>query len=1091
MYKGKRFVPGKRSLDRVLGGLIFLGRFWGMSNSECRMSNVEGISRSFCIRHSTFDIRNSKSSFLPLAVFLLALAFSTTASAQLQRPAAAHYDVVALRVEFQPDTTRFTTGDGTFDGQLFPEELQPLIDPLPHDAAYFEAHLAFLEDYVAKISDGQTQVTTHLVPEVVRVSQEMGAYSPTGFESDSDEERVKLVSFIREAWTTASQVSDFDLSGFDRDRTAFVLFHAGVGRDIELLGTVLDKTPFDLPSISFSERELRRLDGRSISFNGFPVRQTLLMPRTESRPGFNFVDDVPILLELSINGLLAASFFNYLGVPDLFNTETGESAIGPFGLMDPLGIFAYSGLFAPEPNAWTKYYLGWLTPLDLTGDGPQTVALQAAGLSGGTQAARASISSAEYFLVENRNRDPEGDGLVLRVWQNGQIVEQNVPMITDDFSRFGVEGFTGGVVVGVDNYDFALPGIDADDIQYEGGVLIWHIDERVLAENLETGGVNADPERRAVDLEEADSAQDLGTDNSLGAPFDFFWLDNPVRVITATNQEIRLYKNRLGPDTVPNSNTNEGGASFIVLEDFSAPGTEMTFVYRREAEGGIAPMTPPSGVDVPGVYSNDGSVFFVPEAGNTTEMLALDSGPKTAIRRLAGITVETGAVDRLYHDGLSRPFLTSAGQAFFYGRFAPPDILRIPIINESPSPVSQSLELPPELEGKVPASPVVLVREGNQDIEYSIWSDGFDPLLARLPEFPFSARMEVIATDVAHASSIAVTPSNQVIIAGQDQARFVDGSVVWPYTFPEAVRIGQATFGADKSGFVGVVPALQNRELFFLRADETIERIDVGERVPVESDSLGILSDWPVLVDLDDDGLLDVLTTYGENLVAFSQNGALISGFPIALTAPSVTQPLVAELTDSGGWSVLVATTSGEIYAYDTGRDGALVSGFPLAVGARVRATPLLQNKKLFAVSTLGTVHAWQLDNLGAIWWGQLFGDAQNQNFAVLADEPDPQPTPQAAGLIVEAETYNWPNPIREGQTFLRCMTTQDASVRITIIDTAGSLIDEVALDLRGGTPAEHLWQTGAESGLYYARITATGANGQTATKLIKMAIIR
>ena len=143
------------------------------------------------------------------------------------------------------------------------------------------------------------------------------------------------------------------------------------------------------------------------------------------------------------------------------------------------------------------------------------------------------------------------------------------------------------------------------------------------------------------------------------------------------------------------------------------------------------------------------------------------------------------------------------------------------------------------------------------------------------------------------------------------------------------------------------------------------------------------------------------------------------------------------------------------------------------------------------ATTTGGSLRAWQLDNLGAVWWSQLYANGQNQSYVELAAEPDPQPSSQAAGLIVEAETYNWPNPIREGQTFLRCMTTEDASVRITIVNAAGSLIDEVELDLSGGTPAEHLWQTNAASGLYYARITATGLNGQTATKLIKMAIIR
>ncbi len=252
------------------------------------------------------------------------------------------------------------------------------------------------------------------------------------------------------------------------------------------------------------------------------------------------------------------------------------------------------------------------------------------------------------------------------------------------------------------------------------------------------------------------------------------------------------------------------------------------------------------------------------------------------------------------------------------------------------------------------------------------------------------------------------------------------------------------------------------------------------------------LSAYPVLVDLDDDGRLDILTTYGRKLLAFSQDGALVRGFPIALSALSVAQPLVAELSDSGAWSIIVASTDGYVYAYDLGDGGRLVPGFPLAVGASIRTTPLLQDKKLYAVSEEGALQGWELANLGTIWWGQLYGNAQNHNFVALSvDEPDAQPSAPAAGLIVEAETYNWPNPIREGQTFLRCMTTEDTAVRITIIDAAGSLIDEVTLDLQGGTPAEHLWQTNAASGLYFARVTATSTNGQTATKLIKMAMIR
>src|SRR5690606_10340887 len=39
--------------------------------------------------------------------------------------------------------------------------------------------------------------------------------------------------------------------------------------------------------------------------------------------------------------------------------------------------------------------------------------------------------------------------------------------------------------------------------------------------------------------------------------------------------------NRFGPATYPSSRTNDGGDSFIVLEDFGPPGPEMSFSYRR------------------------------------------------------------------------------------------------------------------------------------------------------------------------------------------------------------------------------------------------------------------------------------------------------------------------------------------------------------------------------------------------------------------------------------------------------------------------------------------------------------------------------
>ena len=1018
------------------------------------------------------------------------------ASAPLQRPAAPHYDVVALRVAFRPDTSRFTTGDGTFDDALYPGGLTPTMDPYPHDAAYFEAHLAFLEDYVARVSDGRTTVTTHLVPEVVRVSQEMGAYSPTGPDSDSDEELAKLARLVEEAWTRADAVSTFDLSAFDPATTVFVLFHAGVGRDVELIGTTLDKTPQDLPSLFFDEAALRRLLGPvSITFNGMPVTHTLLLPRTETRSGFDFISDEPFLAEFTINGLLASSFFNVLGVPDLFNTATGESAIGPFGLMDPLGIFAFNGLFPPEPSAWTKLYLGWTSAKELRGDGPETVALRHTSDPARSDVARAWISGGEYFLVENRHRDPEGDGLVMRVWRDGAVREVRVANGDEDFNRLDTRGFEGGVVMSVDDYDFAVPGgVDEDGNELNGGILIWHVDERRLAEGMPANRVNADPERRAVDVEEADGAQDIGFPNpgsfgpafDLGTPFDFFFRDNPVVVVTQTGREIRLYENRFGPDTFPDSRSNEGGPSFITLEDFSAPGVEMSVTYRRAGEAGITPLPKFESKQIGGSRASFTTGGFVKVTDDGAPRLMLYTGnavPSGGETELNVFDEETGEGRFGFVIGggqIGSAGLPEGGTAVaYFGSRLSLDLYRdsgTQSVRYENVGVDVADVLPPLVVASRSGQTVFHVRtatEGSSGAAVlELYEDGTSDVLFPESEVPLG-----LASDGGRL--IVVTRSG--VRVGTDE--------VWRVVLTADAEVGQPAFGSDASGLVGVTPLVSEGAIIFLLADGTARLIDVGGEL---GQTEGTLSRFPVLADLDGDERLDVLTTYDRSLVAFTQAGAMVDGFPIALSAPSVAQPLVAELSESGAWSVVVAATDGYVYAYDLGRGGEQVAGFPLAVGLSVEATPLLHDKKLYAVSREGGLRAWALDNLGDVWWGQLYADAQNRSYVELVADPEPGPEAAGAALLDARETYNWPNPIREGVTHLRFLPSKPCRIRITIIDAAGALIDEIAMDgVPAGVPSEYAWTTDAPSGLYFARITAVADDGETQSRLVKMAIIR
>ncbi|MCH7638364.1 MAG: hypothetical protein IH855_02720, partial [Bacteroidetes bacterium] len=266
----------------------------------------------------------------------------------------------------------------------------------------------------------------------------------------------------------------------------------------------------------------------------------------------------------------------------------------------------------------------------------------------------------------------------------------------------------------------------------------------------------------------------------------------------------------------------------------------------------------------------------------------------------------------------------------------------------------------------------------------------------------------------------------------------------------------------------------------------------VEEQTPVASS--------PALVDLDRDGFLDAVFMIGSTLVAFTQNGAMVDGFPIrdpvlgeGYGGALPPRPLVAALTDSGSPSVLVATSSGSLAAFDVGRRGALVPGFPLPVSRSIYTTPRLAGSSLYAVGggfqEPERLTGWRLDNLGDVVWGGLYGNVQNTSFVSLEPVAGGE---TSASLLDEAETYNWPNPIREGRTFLRFRTGEDAEVSIMIVDLAGALVDELdAGSVRGGVPTELEWRTDAPSGVYFARVTATTASGREESRLIRMAIIR
>ncbi len=220
------------------------------------------------------------------------------------------------------------------------------------------------------------------------------------------------------------------------------------------------------------------------------------------------------------------------GLPDLYDTTYVNAGMGNFSLMagGSWGVDAssgeyYGGLTPVSLDAWSREYLGWTAPLEPTS--PSSVTLGAA-LSGSDAAYRfinRSVSTTEYFLLENRR--PTG-------------------------------------------WDLGLTGLLGTS--WPGGILITHVDSSVgtvAANNINTFSVTGHqgvvPEQGSIALCNMLSSTCRGDSTTL-----FYYGNNSAWC----------------PYTVPSTNYYNGVSSAIHLNNISAPGSVMTGDFSSAAPPG-------------------------------------------------------------------------------------------------------------------------------------------------------------------------------------------------------------------------------------------------------------------------------------------------------------------------------------------------------------------------------------------------------------------------------------------------------------------------------------------------------------------------
>lgn len=1017
--------------------------------------------------------------------------------------------ILAVMVEFQPDTNQYTSGDGTFGTGSLPylENNEIFIDPLPHDKKYFEAHLEFARNYFSKMSDNSLDIQYQVIDNIYQLPEKMENYSPIGENPGSE----PLADLARDAWQKLGSDGSLDISLTPNDEIAFVIFHAGVGRDIELTGTILEKTPQDIPSVYLSQDALGRLFDDP-SFSGFPIHNgdllvdhTIIVPRTLTRVGED-ISGAEVVLPLSLNGMITAQIGSHIGLPDLFNTETGESGIGRFGLMDGAGIFAYNGLFPPELSAWEKIHMGWSTPFDIDKDDGE-ITLPAASLGQPNSIGKISISASEYFLVENRHREADETGTTLTIQppDGSEPITQTFTN-TDTAFVFQQSDFSEllepGVVIDVSNYDFALPGGPAEVLEetedddgriLNGGFLIWHIDEGIIQNQLAArNGINDDPRRRGVNLVEADGAQDIGRPTAIGffenevngSAFDFWWSGNDASVITQSGT-ITLYENRFGPDTTPDNSSNSGAPSFFELLDFSDYLPQATFQIREAQPNDDLYAEKVSIHELPLSYFTPGENSYWSRYPLSTFSYSAGQQNLSFYPANDGMMVydfnENELTDplQLSVSSIQQPFFNAENNLF----------------SIAPNPGQEEDNFTAELFEWVNGSNNLLWSFESEPNRGFISSPGQDIL-----QFDGTTGRASIQSQTYQADfySEPRQSSEQINDFGSEITN--DGTIT--FNTPEGSETSQILPGDDPFSreYVGLIEHQDDSYQTYLLTDHNfyLYNINGSEVERSQLFSTEEILEWPSLVDFDENGFIDVIVVNRETneIQAKNINGASLPGFPV--NAPSdvsfLGTPLVADLDGDGEQEIVItgrSQNSINIYAY--GSDGRLMDGFPLLTGGADNAGndivhPSFNGQNLTAVSPQGDLRIWNFPNLQNTLWGSKYGNSGNNKITgrQIADEvsePD-------FGVLNTAETYNWPNPAKD-ETYLRFQTSSPGDVQIKITTTSGRLLYNRTVESRGNVPEEILIDTsGWGSGGYLAVITAS-VNGQKERKLVKIAIAK
>jgi M6 family metalloprotease-like protein len=1006
--------------------------------------------------------------------------------------AASHVDtlrVAFLRVDFRTDRSGdlTTSPDGRFDLR---RDVDLPVDPPPHDRAYFESHGEALARYYRAQSFGHLEIVSTVFPTEADSAFHLGDaadYGPWAVVADNVDVANEAERLIKDALEAARASGQVDFPAFD----AFIIVHAGSDFQSDVNGD----SPNDIPTFVLEFGDTVIVDGKHIE-------RAMVLPETTTQDGFLG----------ALNGVLAHEFGHILRLPDLYNTRTGVPSVGYWSIMDSghnIGAilvdadeseFEVFGALPSSFDAWTRLQLflpedspggGFLAPrIAVVGDS-LTTSLRS--VLEDSRFVLCELHDTEYYLIENRATELDGNGF---------------PIIRADSATGVILGpeadSTVSPTLGALEYDALLPG---------GGLLVWHVDDRVLFGDLaDPFGINTRIQRRGVRIVEADGIEDQGRRN-FGTPWDPFFASN---------------NGHFGPFTVPRTHTNDGQFSRVEMTTPSEPGPLMELSVTRPTHVDGWPIglvedvtvTATTLLDVTGdgrpelFFSVGRDLIAIEGRGGRPFPAPPPDDPGAAVpwaRASANLDSRIAAVDA----GRTGP---DAGRpALLVARSAGQD--RILAWDAAAAAVPADAMLP----ATGAATPPALLREtpvGSAVTDAPVAYAGYDGRahLAGILEGP-TRLARLWSTSPA---LIGIDPDEPVgnVVYGPLSSAAGGVEVAW---LTASGRVHCATsieaFPGQGPGGVGLLRTLGASEplgmgsrLSLLAANFRGPDREAYDLAVVDRAGTATLLDlqcaplpgWPVDLpapmlgsaaagDLDGDGAAELVLadTLGQ-VVVLNGDGSNALGFPRPLGARAVSGPMLVDLDGRPGFEILLATDDGALHAFD--RDGRPVTGFPIGLGSRRPASAYLADLDgddildLVAGSEehqlLATALAAEIPDSLIAWRGEANGPTRN---AVLdrraAGRGGSNPTADRAGTLV-----CFPNPARGDAMNFRIVLSPGQSATASVHDLLGRPIAQGLRPDGAGLEANITWPLdGVAPGVYLVRVSIDGDGGDTQVRLVSV----